>query len=80
MKELCLKYGIVPCPKSEPTRQMVLGTDKQEKQALCEGSPPMSPELPDSPSLYSNMPTYPRAPPLQKPTQVWRRLWTNPGP
>ena len=29
-KELCLKYGIVVCPKSEPTRQMVLGTDNQE--------------------------------------------------
>ena len=23
MKELCLKYGIVACPKSEPTKQMV---------------------------------------------------------
>ena len=27
MKELCLKYGIVVCPKSEPTRQMVFSTD-----------------------------------------------------
>ena len=26
MKELCLKYRIVVCPKSEPIRQMVLGT------------------------------------------------------
>ena len=33
MKELCLKYGIVVCPKSESTRQMVLGTDNQEKEA-----------------------------------------------
>ena len=47
---------------------MVLGTDKQEKEAPCEGSPPMSPELPDAPSLYPNMPTYLEAPPLQKPT------------
>ena len=31
IKELCLKYEIVLCPKSEPTRQMVLGTGKQEK-------------------------------------------------
>ena len=32
MKELCLKYGIVVCPKSELTRQMVLGTGNQEKE------------------------------------------------
>ena len=32
MKELCLKYGIVVPPKSEPTRQMMLGTDNQEKE------------------------------------------------
>ena len=32
MKELCLKYGIVVCPESEPTRQMVLGTGNQEKE------------------------------------------------
>ena len=51
MKELCLKYGIVVCPKSEPTRQMVLGTDNQEKEAPCEGSPPMAPELPGAPFL-----------------------------
>ena len=31
MKELCLKYGIIVCPKSGTTRQMVLGTGKQEK-------------------------------------------------
>ena len=36
MKELCLKYGIVVPPKSEPTRQMMLGTDNQEKE------PPLS--------------------------------------
>ena len=32
MKELCLKYWIVVGPKSEPTRQMVLGTGNQEKE------------------------------------------------
>ena len=50
MKELCLKYGIVVCPKSEPTRQMVLGTDNQEKEAAHEGLPPMALELPGDPS------------------------------
>ena len=70
MKELCLKYGIVVCPKSEPTRQMVLGTDNQEKVPACEGSPPMAPELPGAPSLYQNMPPYLGAPPPQKPTRV----------
>ena len=70
MKELCLKYGIVVCPKSEPTRQMVLGTDNQEKEAPHEGSPPMAPEVPGAPSLYPNMPPYLGAPTLQKPTLV----------
>ena len=32
MKELCLKYGTVVCPKSEPSRQIVLGTGNQEKE------------------------------------------------
>ena len=32
MKELCLKYRIVVCPKSEPIRQMVLGTGNQEEE------------------------------------------------
>ena len=58
MKELCLKYGIVICPKSEPIRQMVLGTDNQEKEPSREGSPPMAPELPGAPSLYPNIPPY----------------------
>ena len=40
MKELCLKYGIVVCPKSELTRQMVLGTGNQEKEPPREGSSP----------------------------------------
>ena len=79
MKELCLKYGIVVRPKSEPTRQMVLGTDNQEEEPPHEGSlpmpmkrlePPTAPELPGVPSLYPNMPLYPGAPPPQKPTQV----------
>ena len=52
MKELCLKYGIVVCPKSEPTRQMVLGTGNQRKEVPREGSPSMAPELPGAPSLY----------------------------
>ena len=68
MKELCLKYGIVVCPKSEPTRQMVLGTDNQEKVPACEGSPPMARELPGASFLYSNMPPYLGAPPPQKAT------------
>ena len=70
MKELCLKYGIVVHPKSEPPRQMVLGIDNQEKEASHEASPPMAPELPSALSLYPNMLPHPGAPPPQKPTQV----------
>ena len=70
MKDLCFKYGIVVCPKIEPTRQMVLGTDNIKKEAPCEGLPPMAPELPGAPSLYPNVPLYPGAPLPQKPTQV----------
>ena len=70
MKELCLKYGIVVRPKSEPTRQMVLGPGNQEKEPPHEGSPPTAPELPGAPSLYPNVPPYPGAPPPQKPAQV----------
>ena len=51
MEELSLKYGIVVCPKSEPTRQMVLGTDNQEKEPPGESLPPMAPKLPSAPSL-----------------------------
>ena len=40
-KELCLKYGIIVCPKSEPTRQKVLGADNQEKR--CSPSPILVP-------------------------------------
>ena len=68
MKELCLKYGIVVCPKSEPTRLMVWGTDNQEKEASHEGSPPMAPEVPGAVSLYPNVPA--GAPHPQKLTQV----------
>ena len=50
MREPCLKYGVVVYPKSEPTRQMVLGTDNQEKEAAHEGLPPMALELPGDPS------------------------------
>ena len=70
MKELCLKYGFVICPKSEPTRHIVLGTDNQEKEPRCEGSTSTAPELPGAPSLYQNMPPYLGAPPPQKPTQI----------
>ena len=66
MKELCPKYGIVVCPKSEPTRQMVLGTDNQKKVPACEGSPPMAPKLPGAPSLYPIMPPYLGASPPQQ--------------
>ena len=60
MTELCLKYGIVVCPKSESTRQMVLGIDNQEKESAPqpphEGSPPTAPELPDAPSCIQTCP------------------------
>ena len=65
MKEFCLKYGIVVRPKSEPTRQMVVGTGNQEQEPPREGSPPTAPELPGAPSLYPNMPPY-REQPLHK--------------
>ena len=70
MKELCLKYGIVVGPKSELTRQMVLGTEKQKKEAPFEGSPLMAPKLPGAPSLYPNMSPYLGTPPPQKSTRV----------
>ena len=66
MKELCLKYEIVVCPKSAPTRQM----RRNPSPPSHEGSPPMTPELPGSPSLYPNLLPYPGAPPPQKPTRV----------
>ena len=49
---------------------MVLGTDNQEKEPPCEGSPPMAPQLPGSLSLYQNVPPYLGAPTPQKPTLV----------
>ena len=70
MKELCLKHGIVVCPKSGPTRKMVLGTDNQEKEAPHADSPPMAPELPGASSLYPKVPPYLGATPPQKPTRV----------
>ena len=79
MKGLCLKDGIVVHPKSEPTRQVVLGIGNQEKAPPPKGSPPMTPErlgpsiapeLPGAPSLYPNVPPYPGAPPPQKPAPV----------
>ena len=73
MKEICLKYGIIVHPETEPTRQMVLGTGNQEKEPAHppprEGSPPTAPELPGASSLYPSMPPYLRAPPPQKPAR-----------
>ena len=70
MKELYLKYGIVVCLKSKPTKQMVLGTDNQEKEVPHAGLPPMAPELPGASFLYPKVPPYLGAPPPQKPNQV----------
>ena len=70
MKELCLKYGIVVHPISEPTRQMVVGIGNQEKEPPHKGSPPTAPESPGAPSLYPNLPPYPGASPPQKPARV----------
>ena len=63
MKEPVLTHVIVVCPKSGRTRQMVLGTDNQEKELV-------TPRLPGAPSLYPNVPPYLGAPPPQKPTRV----------
>ena len=58
---------------------MVLGTGNQEKEPPHKGSPPIppkrlepstAPEMLGAPSLYSNVPSYPKAPPSQKPAQV----------
>ena len=54
MKELCLKYGIVVCPKSEPTRQMVLGTGNQEKEPPP--NHPVKAHLPQLPSCLVLLP------------------------
>ena len=70
VKKLCLKYGFVVCPKHQPTWQLVLGIDNQEKEAPHEGPLPWLLSclvlLPHGP----NMPPYPGAPPPQNPTQV----------
>ena len=63
MKEPVLTHGIVVCPKSGRTRQMVLGTDNQEKELVA-------PKLPGAPFLYPNVPPYLGTPPPQKPTQI----------
>ena len=57
MKELCLKYGFVICPKSEPTRHIVLGTDNQEKEPT-----PMKAHLPQPPSCLVLLPVSKHAP------------------
>ena len=80
MKELCLKYGIVVCPKSEPTRRMVLGTDNQEKD------PPthtVKTYLPWLPSCLGLLPCIQTCPPFpgalfpQKPTQIFPLVETG---
>ena len=79
MKELCLKYGIVVCPKSEPTRLMVLGTDNQEKEVPHEGPFPVAPELTGALSLYPNMSPYWKAHLAQKATRVCPLVETGRG-
>ena len=70
MKELCLKYGLVVCPKCEPTRQMVLGIGNQEQEHPVKAHLPWLLSclvlLPQGP----NVPPCPGAPPPQKPTQL----------
>ena len=87
MKELCLKHGIVVCPKSEPTRKMVLGTDIQGKEIF----PPWrltshgswvawcsflvskhAPISGDTPSTEANS--------SMSLSWKWRRIQTKPGP
>ena len=85
MKELCLKYGIVVCSKSETTRKMVLGTDNKKEEAPGNGSPPMAPELPGSFPVSKHSPIS-RSNPSPKANSSlslsgnWRRIRTNPGP
>ena len=78
-QELCLKYGIVVCPKSESTRQMVLGTGNQKKEPPHKGSPSMPPkrlETPTAAKLAGASSFYPHVPPYlgallpQKPARV----------
>ena len=52
MKEICLKYGIIVHPETEPTRQMVLGTGNQEK----EPPQPVKAHLPQLPSCLVLLP------------------------
>ena len=96
MKELCLKYGIVVCPKSEPTRQMVLGTGNQEKEPLPphKGSPPSPPkrlEPPTAPEAWcfflvsKHAPISGSTPSIKANSSMslswnWRRILTNLGP
>ena len=81
MKKLCLKYGIVVCPKSEPTKQMVLGTDNQEKEAPYEGS-----RVDWCSFLVSkHVPIYESTPSTKANSSMflsrnWRTTWTNLGP
>ena len=65
MKELCLKYGIVVRPKREPTRQMVLGTGKQEKE------PPVKAHIPQLPSCLVLLPC------IQACSHIWEHPLHN---
>ena len=79
MKELCLKQGIVACPKSESTKQMVVGTDNQEKEAPYEGPFPVAPELTGALSLYANTSPYWKAHLSQKSNWVCPLVETGGG-
>ena len=63
MEELSLKYGIVVCHKSEPTRQMVLGRNNQKKEPLL-----MKAHLPQLPSCLLFPPCI----------QMWPHIWEHP--
>ena len=67
MKELSLKYGIVVCPKSEPTRQMVLGT----------GNPPIKAHIP-CPTKRLEPPTAPELPGILPCIQTCPHIWEDP--
>ena len=88
MKELWLKYGIVVCPKNEPTRQIVLGTDNQEKEPP---PPPIKAHPRQLPSSLVLLPYIQTCPHIRKhslhksqleyiPSQNWRKIWTNQSP
>ena len=66
MKELCLKYGIVVRPKSEPTRQMVLGAGNQEEESPPRPGAPIKAHLPQLPSCLVLLPCIQTCPHIQE--------------